>query len=187
MTLVSIFLTSQEESRNRTQTRRADSARRWPTRCWLCPWQSGGAGLSSTAPDYLRFAQMLLNRGALDGTRLLSPFSVDLMRADHLPPGVLFDPATLPLFGGEAPMPVMGQGFGLGVAVRTQPGINPLPGSVGNYYWERRARHVLLDRSAGGPYRHHADSSAGREAAYALPHSATCLPGARLSVYRSHR
>jgi CubicO group peptidase (beta-lactamase class C family) len=99
------------------------------------PWESGGAGLSSSAGDYLRFTQMLLNGGELDGIRYLAPSSVALMSSDHLPPGVAFDPATLPLFGGEAPMPIMGQGFGLGVAVRTRSGINPLPGSVGNYYW----------------------------------------------------
>ncbi|MDP9051633.1 MAG: beta-lactamase family protein [Acidobacteriota bacterium] len=99
------------------------------------PWESGGAGLSSTACDYLHFSQMLLNDGELDGTRYLSPFSVRLMSSDHLPSEVAFDPATLPLFGGEAPMPIMGQGFGLGVAVRTHDGVNPLPGSVGNYYW----------------------------------------------------
>jgi CubicO group peptidase (beta-lactamase class C family) len=99
------------------------------------PWESGGAGLSSTAGDYLRFAQMLLNGGEFEGVRYLAPSSVALMSSDHLPPGVAFDPTTLPLFGGEAPMPIMGQGFGLGVAVRTHNGINPLPGSVGNYYW----------------------------------------------------
>jgi CubicO group peptidase (beta-lactamase class C family) len=99
------------------------------------PWESGGAGLSSTAGDYLRFAQMLLNGGEFDGKRYLAPSTVQLMASDHLPPGVAFDPATLPLFGGEAPMPAMGQGFGLGVAIRTHQGINPLPGSVGNYYW----------------------------------------------------
>jgi len=99
------------------------------------PWQSGGAGLCSSAADYLRFAQMLLNEGQFRGRRYLAPSSVRLMASDHLPPGIAFDPFTLPLFGGEAPMPSMGQGFGLGVAIRTQPGINPLPGSVGNYYW----------------------------------------------------
>jgi CubicO group peptidase (beta-lactamase class C family) len=99
------------------------------------PWESGGAGLSSTAGDYLRFAQMLLNGGKFEGKRYIAPSTVALMASDHLPPGIAFDPAMLPLFGGEAPMPAMGQGFGLGVAIRTQPGINPLPGSVGNYYW----------------------------------------------------
>ena len=101
----------------------------------VMPWESGGAGLSSTAGDYLRFAQMLLNGGEFDGKRYLAPSTVQLMASDHLPPGVAFDPATLPLFGGEAPMPAMGQGFGLGVAIRTHQGINPLPGSKGNYYW----------------------------------------------------
>ncbi len=98
-------------------------------------WQSGGAGLSSTAQDYFRFAQMLLNGGELNGVRLLAPSSVTLMASDHLVPGTRFDPGTLPLLGGEAPMPSMGQSMGLGVAVRTTAGINPLPGSVGNYYW----------------------------------------------------
>ena len=101
----------------------------------VVPWESGGAGLSSTAADYLRFAQMLLNEGEFEGTRYLAPSSVQLMASDHLPPGIEFDPYTLPLFGGEAPMPLMGQGFGLGVAIRTRPGVNPIPGSIGNYYW----------------------------------------------------
>ncbi len=45
---------------------------------------SGGGGLSSTAPDYARFAQMILNKGELDGVRLLSPPTVELMTMDHL-------------------------------------------------------------------------------------------------------
>ena len=45
---------------------------------------SGGAGLISTAGDYFRFLQMLLNDGQLDGTRILSPKTVELMTADHL-------------------------------------------------------------------------------------------------------
>jgi len=46
---------------------------------------SGGGGLYSTAADYLRFAQMLLNGGELEGVRILSPSSVQLMRSNHLP------------------------------------------------------------------------------------------------------
>src|ERR1035441_8594647 len=47
---------------------------------------SGGGGLVSTAKDYARFAQMLLNRGELDGARILSPATVDLMTSNHLSP-----------------------------------------------------------------------------------------------------
>jgi CubicO group peptidase (beta-lactamase class C family) len=57
------------------------------------------------------------------------------MSSDHLPPGVAYDPMTLALFGAGAPTPEMGQGFGLGFAVRKEQGRNPLPGSVGDYYW----------------------------------------------------
>lgn len=51
-------------------------------------WPSGGAGLISTAPDYMRFAMMLGNQGSLDGVQILSPASVELMGSDHLPKAV---------------------------------------------------------------------------------------------------
>jgi CubicO group peptidase (beta-lactamase class C family) len=98
-------------------------------------WFSGGAGLMSTATDYLRFCRMLLNGGELDGVRLLSPKTVALMTSDHLPPGVGYGPITMTQFGAGAPTAEMGQGFGLGFAVRKEQGRNPLPGSVGDYFW----------------------------------------------------
>ena len=49
--------------------------------------ESGGGGLVGTAADYLRFCRMLLNKGELDGVRLLSPKTVALMTANHLPGG----------------------------------------------------------------------------------------------------
>ena len=55
-------------------------------------WLSGGGGMVSTAEDYARFCQMLLNGGELDGVRLLSPKTVELMTSDHLPPGVTYNP-----------------------------------------------------------------------------------------------
>src|SRR5205823_4617323 len=77
-----------------------------PSVCYTRRTQSpmGTGGLVSTASDYYRFAQMLLNRGELDGVRLLGRKTIELMTADHLPSGVqLFgDPST---------------GFGLGVSV----------------------------------------------------------------------
>ena len=77
---------------------------------------SGGGGLVSTAADYLRFCQMLLNKGQLDGKRLLRPETVDVMTSDQLPEGVTRGP---------------GEGFGLGFSVRTTDGKRPR----GEYGW----------------------------------------------------
>ncbi|MGH7045779.1 MAG: serine hydrolase domain-containing protein [Stellaceae bacterium] len=98
-------------------------------------WASGGGGLVSTAGDYLRFCQMLLNGGEFAGTRLLSPKTIRHMASDHLPPGVGYGETARPRFGALAPVPEMGYGFGLGFAVRTHPGRSPVPGSVGEFFW----------------------------------------------------
>jgi CubicO group peptidase (beta-lactamase class C family) len=98
---------------------------------------AGGAGMASTAGDFLRFSQMLLNGGELDGARLLSPKTVSYMTQNHLPPtiamgmtaGVVLSPFGL------APTPELGQGWGLGVAVLTDPGQHPWLGSRGLFYW----------------------------------------------------
>jgi CubicO group peptidase (beta-lactamase class C family) len=86
--------------------------------------EAGGGGLVSTAADYARFLQCLLNGGELDGVRLLSPHTVAFMTADHLGP--------MPAMGTLLPP---GHGFGLGFAVRTALGQSPVPGSVGTYHW----------------------------------------------------
>jgi CubicO group peptidase (beta-lactamase class C family) len=102
----------------------------------VCPkWISGGSGLLSTAGDYVRFCQMLLNGGELGGTRLLAPATIALMTSDHLTPETRRSPSTPVLFGALAPTPELGLGFGLGFAVRTHSGRNPLPGSVGDLSW----------------------------------------------------
>ena len=102
----------------------------------VCPkWISGGSGLLSTAGDYVRFCQMLLNGGELGGTRLLAPATIALMTSDHLTPETRRSPSTPVLFGALAPTPELGLGFGLGFAVRTHSGRNPLPGSVGDFSW----------------------------------------------------
>jgi len=98
-------------------------------------WISGGSGLLSTAGDYVRFAQMLMNGGELGGTRLLSPTTIGLMTSDHLTPEIRRSPSTTVLFGTLAPTAELGIGFGLGFAVRTHAGRNPLPGSVGDFSW----------------------------------------------------
>lgn len=98
-------------------------------------WFSGGGGMVGTAADYVRFCQMLLNGGELDGVRLVSPKTIELMTANHLPPGTQYGAATPVLFQALAPTPEFGQGFGLGFAVRTEAGRNPLHGSEGDYFW----------------------------------------------------
>lgn len=79
---------------------------------------SGGAGLLSTASDYARFLQMMLNGGELDGFRILSPKTVELMTVNHL----------------ETPLG-NGTGFGLGFSVVRDLGARGVPGSVGEYGW----------------------------------------------------
>lgn len=87
--------------------------------------------VASVAPA--RFCQFLLNGGHLDGVRLVSLKTIEFMTADHLAPGT---PVSDPLrWGAFAPAPEMGQGFGLGFAVRTAAGRNPLPGSPGEFFW----------------------------------------------------
>jgi CubicO group peptidase (beta-lactamase class C family) len=91
-------------------------------------FECGGGCAVSTASDYIRFAQMLLNRGKLGSTQILGRKSVELMVADHLGPEIQnnidkTDPTRA------------GYGFGLGFAVRRVPGISPLLGSPGDFTW----------------------------------------------------
>jgi CubicO group peptidase (beta-lactamase class C family) len=89
-------------------------------------YESGGGGLVATAEDYARFLQMLLNGGALDGRRYLSPTTIAYMTSDHMGEVIR-----------RGPYDLMGPGykFGLGFAVRTDPGMAPTAGSAGDYYW----------------------------------------------------
>ena len=87
-------------------------------------FESGGGGMVSTALDYARFLQMLLNGGRLDAVRLLSRKTIEYMTADHLGP-----------ITGAPDLLIPGYGFGLGFAVRLQAGIAQVPGSIGQYFW----------------------------------------------------
>jgi CubicO group peptidase (beta-lactamase class C family) len=98
------------------------------------PVLSGGGGLLSTVGDYARFCQMMLNKGSLDGTRILSRKTVALMTSDSLPPRTPRAPVAY-LLGATGPTEEMGESFGLGFAVRTAAGRNALPGSVGDFHW----------------------------------------------------
>lgn len=87
---------------------------------------AGGHGLSSTADDYIRFCQMMLNGGELDGTRILSPTTVRFMSANHLNENIN---------NGSLYLPGPGYGFGLGFATRLEEGQSVWPGSTGEYFW----------------------------------------------------
>ena len=91
-------------------------------------FESGGGGMVSTSADYMRFLQMLLNGGSLDGKRYLSAKSVALMTSNH-------SGAAAGVVPGPYYLPGSGYGFGLGFAVRTEPGTSPQLGSVGEYNW----------------------------------------------------
>lgn len=102
--------------------------------------EAGGGGLVSTAPDYARFAQMIMNEGVLGGTRILGSRTVRFMLADHLSPSITHRPAPL----------LPGYGFGLGFAVRTVAGRSPNPGSVGQFFWNGSAgTQFFADPSEG--------------------------------------
>ncbi len=108
---------------------------------------SGGGGLVSTASDFARFAQMILNKGELSGIRILRPESVALMTQNHLPPGfvVTTNGTTGVLKPGPKPFPfAAGMGYGLDMAVAVDPAASGAPvgpgtvswgGSAGTWFW----------------------------------------------------
>lgn len=89
-----------------------------------------GAGGVATAADYLRFCQMMLNGGTLDGRRYLSPTTVKLMTSDHLG-----SRPAVPASPGNSLMGVEGYTFGLGFLIRQGAGLAGVPGSEGEYMW----------------------------------------------------
>ncbi|MFC0589356.1 serine hydrolase domain-containing protein [Novosphingobium aquiterrae] len=93
---------------------------------------SGGGGLVSTSLDYHRFCRMLLDGGELDGVRIVSRKTIDLMTLNHLPDGGDLAGWSKSLFS-EAAM--AGVGFGLGFAVNKDVAKTMIPGSVGEFYW----------------------------------------------------
>lgn len=95
----------------------------------IARFDSGGAGVVTTAGDYLRFALMLLNKGKWGDQRLLGRKTVDYMTANQLGPEV--DASRI---GMTDPL-LTGYGFGLGLAVRRTAGIAPAPGSIGDFSW----------------------------------------------------
>jgi CubicO group peptidase (beta-lactamase class C family) len=115
----------------------------------------GGAGLLSTASDYFRFSQMLLNGGELDGVRLLAPSSVELMRTNRLPEALRVE------FGATVGL---GSGFGFDFGVYTDPGFTgrtvgrgtfTWAGAAGTWFWIDPANDIvfvgLTQRLMSGP------------------------------------
>jgi CubicO group peptidase (beta-lactamase class C family) len=95
--------------------------------------ESGGGGLVSTAPDYLRFCRMMLNGGTLDGVRILSPKTVALFSLNYLPDGREVADMALPGMFSESAY--AGVGFSLGCGVNVNVAKTRLPGSLGEYFW----------------------------------------------------
>jgi len=94
---------------------------------------SGGGGLVSTTSDYMRFCQMLLNGGELDGVRILGRKTVKLMTINHLPGGGELREFANP--GGYGETGFDGVGFGLTMAVGLGPAATQTIGSAGDFYW----------------------------------------------------
>jgi CubicO group peptidase (beta-lactamase class C family) len=94
---------------------------------------SGGGGLVSTAPDYLRFCQMLANGGELDGQRVLGRKTVEFMASNHLPGGG--ELSEFALTGSYGEVGFNGMGFGLTVAVGLGPVRTQVIGSAGEFMW----------------------------------------------------
>ena len=91
-------------------------------------FECGGGCSLGTVPDYLRFGQMLVNGGEFNGKRILSPQMVKLMTNNHLTRAIENRVANVEPHRD-------GYGFGLGVAVRLEPGLAAVPGNVGEYSW----------------------------------------------------
>jgi CubicO group peptidase (beta-lactamase class C family) len=102
---------------------------------------SGGGGLVSTTGDYLRFCQMLLGGGELDGVRILGRKTVELMASNHLPADGDLQSVAMP--GGYGEVGFAGMGFGLTVAVAKAPAVTQVIGSPGEYMWGGAASTIF--------------------------------------------
>ena len=95
-------------------------------------FECGGGCSLGTVPDYLKFGQMLINGGEFNGQRILSPAMVKLMTSDQMNKKITNNVANVEPHR-------EGYGFGLGVAVRIEPGLAAVPGNVGEYSWNGSA------------------------------------------------
>jgi CubicO group peptidase (beta-lactamase class C family) len=93
---------------------------------------SGGGGMVSTAADYYRFCQMLLNGGDLDGARILGRKTIEMMTMNHLPGNQDMTNLSVSTFSQTARE---GFGFGLGFSMHLGSALSQVIGSVGEYFW----------------------------------------------------
>jgi len=119
------------DKQNRIAEGKAGGDKDWDPAVMLDPRKkatlfAGGHGLYSTAADYLRFAEMLVNGGQLEGVRILSRKTVHYMASNHVTPEISKGPNFLP-----GP----GYGFGLGFGVRQETGMSEWMGTPGEFYW----------------------------------------------------
>ena len=114
--------------------------------------QRGNHGLFSTMADQAAFLRLMLNGGRHGGRRVLGRATVDLATADHLGRDIA---------RGAYYPPGPGYGFGLGFAVRLAAGEAAYPGSIGDYFWSRRRRHLFLGRSGARLLRDPDDADLG--------------------------
>ena len=132
------------------------SSRRHRATCRNVVYFSGAGGLSASVEDYLQFAQMLMNRGELNGKRLLGPRTVEMMTANH----------TGDMVNGQFGRPARGMGFGLGMQVVLDPiaadlavskGAISWPGGSGVAHWIEPAEELVsiyfIQGGQGGPAR----------------------------------
>jgi CubicO group peptidase (beta-lactamase class C family) len=107
---------------------------------------SGGGGLVSTAGDYLRFCQMLLGKGTLDGTRIIGRKTLELMTQNHITGGKSVAAAATHAAPQWREPSHQGSGFGLGFAVTLDTADGQLPGSPGSFSWSGAAgTHFWID------------------------------------------
>jgi CubicO group peptidase (beta-lactamase class C family) len=95
---------------------------------------AGSFGMVSTTYDYAHFCLMFLNKGTLDGVRLVSRKTIEHMTSSHVPPGYKYSHSIQSQILWPSPSSETGQGFGLGFGINCEPGLSPLPGSKGDYY-----------------------------------------------------
>lgn len=126
------FAANYEKDPKTKEVRLADPADKTSTYARPQKFLSGGGGLVSTATDYFRFCQMLLNGGELDGVRIASPKTIDFMTLNHLPGGQSMKDMDQSAFS-ETGMD--GAGFGLGFSIIMDMAEAAMPVSPGSYSW----------------------------------------------------
>ncbi len=95
-------------------------------------WEGGGGGLVSTMSDYHRFCLMLMNKGELDGLRVIGRKTLEFMTSNHLPDGKDLESSGTPLW---SETPYTGVGFGLGFSVQLDPAMTQVVSRPGAYAW----------------------------------------------------